>query len=82
VVWSSATLVKAWGAPRGRGPSSRLATLDRPLDDEEDWPHRELRLGFDTQARLLETVVLTFASGDERVIHAMPAREQYWDLLP
>ena len=28
-----------------------------PLD-EENWPHRELRLGFDTQARLLETVVL------------------------
>lgn len=45
------------------------------------WPRRELRLGFDTQARLLETVVLTFASGDALVIHAMPARKQYWDLL-
>lgn len=44
--------------------------------------HRELRLGFDTQARLLETVVLVFESGDEMVIHAMPARKQYWDLLP
>ena len=52
-----------------------------PLD-EEDWPHRELRLGFDTQARLLETVVLVFESGEELVIHAMPARRQYWDLLP
>ena len=52
-----------------------------PIDDE-DWPHRELRLGFDTQARLLETVVLIFESGDEMVIHAMPARKQYWDLLP
>jgi len=52
-----------------------------PLD-EEDWPYRELRLGFDTQARLLETVVLVFESGDELVIHAMPARRQYWDLLP
>ncbi|MCM3662568.1 toxin [Georgenia satyanarayanai] len=51
-----------------------------PLD-EEGWPHRELRLGFDTQARLLETVVLIFESGDELVIHAMPARRQYWDLL-
>lgn len=51
-----------------------------PLDDV-DWPHRELRLGFDTQARLLEAVVLIFASGDEMVIHAMPARRQYWDLL-
>ncbi len=52
-----------------------------PLD-EEDWPDRELRLGFDTHARLLETVVLIFQSGEELVIHAMPARRQYWDLLP
>jgi hypothetical protein len=49
---------------------------------EDDWPHRELRLGFDSQARLLETVVLIFESGEEIVIHAMPARKQYWDLLP
>ncbi len=52
-----------------------------PLGDD-DWPHRELRLGFDTQARLLETVVLIFESGDELVIHAMSARKQYWELLP
>lgn len=50
--------------------------------DVEDWPHRELRLGFDTRARLLETVVLIFESDDEIVIHAMLARKQYWDLLP
>lgn len=36
-----------------------------PLDDEDDWPHRQLRLGFDTSARLLETVVLVFESGEE-----------------
>lgn len=53
-----------------------------PLDDPDDWPHRELRLGFDTRGRLLETVVLVFESGDELVIHAMPARKQFWDLLP
>lgn len=53
-----------------------------PLDDEDDWPHRQLRLGFDTSARLLETVVLVFESGEEMVIHAMPARKQFWDLLP
>lgn len=52
-----------------------------PLEDD-DWPHRELRLGFDTQARLLETVVLIFESGEELVIHAMPARKQFWELLP
>jgi len=52
-----------------------------PLEDD-DWPHRELRLGFDTQARLLETVVVIFESGEELVIHAMPARKQYLELLP
>ena len=52
-----------------------------PLE-EDDWPQRELRLGFDTQARLLETVVLVFENGGELVIHAMPARKQYVDLLP
>jgi hypothetical protein len=41
-----------------------------------------LRLGFDTRARLLETVVLIFDNGEELVIHAMPARKKYWDLLP
>lgn len=58
-----------------------LSLWIEPLGGEE-WPRRELRLGFDTQARLLETVVLTFMSGDEMVIHAMPARRLYWELLP
>lgn len=52
-----------------------------PLDDDGP-PLRELRLGFDTQARLLETVVLVLENGDELVIHAMPARRKYLDLLP
>ena len=52
-----------------------------PLDDDGP-PERELRLGFDTRARLLETVVLVFDGGDELVIHAMPARRKYLDLLP
>ena len=51
-----------------------------PFDD--DPPRRELRLRFDTKARLLETVVLIFDDGDEIVIHAMPARRKYLDLLP
>lgn len=52
-----------------------------PIEDD-DWPHRELRLGFDTGARLLETIVLVFESGSELVIHAMPARKKFWKLLP
>ncbi len=51
-----------------------------PLDNGP--PLRELRLGFDSHARLLETVVLVFEGGEEMVIHAMPARKQYCDLLP
>lgn len=51
-----------------------------PLDDGP--PARELRLGFDSRALLLETVVLRLENGDELVIHAMPARRTYLDLLP
>ena len=51
-----------------------------PLDDGP--PRRELRLGFDTGARLLETVVLILEDGSESVIHAMPCRKKYLDLLP
>jgi hypothetical protein len=50
--------------------------------DDDGPPHRELRLGFDTGARLQETVVLVLEGGDEMVIHAMPARKKYLDLLP
>ena len=53
---------------------------DAAVDD--DSPARRLRLGFDKQGRLLETVVLIFDSGDELVIHAMKARPQMLDLLP
>ena len=52
-----------------------------PLDDDGP-PYRELRLGFDTVARLLETVVLVLDTGEEKVIHAMPARKKYLNLLP
>lgn len=51
-----------------------------PLEDGP--PQRELRLGFDTGARLLETVVLILEDGAELVIHAMPCRKKYIDLLP
>lgn len=49
---------------------------------DEESPARQLRLGFDTQGRLLETVVLVFDSGNELVIHAMKARAQMIELLP
>ena len=52
-----------------------------PLGDDGP-PTRELRLGFDTRALLLETVVLILEAGEEVIIHAMPARKKYLDLLP
>ncbi|WP_144876443.1 toxin [Microbacterium sp. 1.5R] len=51
-------------------------------DLDDDSPARQLRLGFDTRGRLLETVVLAFDSGNELVIHAMKARPSMLDLLP
>ncbi|GAB3603382.1 toxin [Microbacterium aureliae] len=51
-------------------------------DLDDDSPARQLRLGFDTHGRLLETVVLVFDSGNELVIHAMRARPKMLDLLP
>lgn len=51
-------------------------------DLDENSPARQLRLGFDSLGRLLETVVLVFDSGNELVIHAMKARPQMIDLLP
>jgi hypothetical protein len=50
-----------------------------PLDEGN--PQRQLRIGFDTQARLLETVVLVWDDGTEELIHAMKCRPQYLGLL-
>lgn len=52
------------------------------VDLDENSPARQLRLGFDTHGRLLETIVLVFDSGNKLVIHAMKARPQMIDLLP
>lgn len=69
----------------GIGPEDAIQAATRSLwieDLDEDSPSRQLRLGFDTRGRLLETVVLVFDSGEEPVIHAMKASPQMLDLLP
>ena len=70
---------------RGRGRPGRgaepMQVVAEPLG-EDGPPTRELRLGFDTRALLLETVVLVLEGGEELIIHAMPARKKYLDLLP
>jgi hypothetical protein len=66
-------------------PEDIIQAAARPVwieDLDKDSPARQLRLGFDGQGRLLETVVLIFDSGNELVIHAMKARPQMLDLLP
>ena len=50
-----------------------------PLDEEH--PHRELRLGFDSSMRMLEIVILLWDDGTETIIHSMKARKQYRTLL-
>ncbi len=49
---------------------------------DEGSPAHQLRIGFDTQGRLLETVVLVFDSGEELVIHAMKIRKKVVALVP
>ncbi|MGF0117148.1 toxin [Promicromonospora sp. Marseille-Q5078] len=79
------------GRSRGHNKRDRLtddvvlyagvhALLREPLDDEDD-PRRWLVLGVDPAGRVLELVILAFDSGDELVIHAMKARQQYLDWL-
>ncbi len=48
--------------------------------DEGD-PARQLILGFDTNGTILERVLLVFDSGNELIIHAMPARKHYLKLI-
>lgn len=63
--------------------STQAATWPIWVDElDEDSPARQLRLGFDTRGRLIETVVLVFDSGNELIIHAMKARPQTINLLP
>lgn len=59
--------------------AARAPVVAGPLDDEN--PQRQLRIGFDTQGRLLETVVLVWDDGTEEVIHAMKCRPQYLGLV-
>ena len=68
-------------SPEDAIQASEWSVWIEPLD-EDGPPCRELRLGFDTGARLLETVVLVLEGGEEIVIHAMLARKKYLDLLP
>lgn len=66
-------------APEDSIQAATTAAYVAALDEEH--PQRELRLGFDHHARLLELVVLLWDDGTEEIIHSMPARKQYLALL-
>ena len=51
------------------------------LEPEAD-PPRVLAIGPDRAGNLLEIIWLEFADGIELVIHAMPLRASFYDLLP
>ena len=75
--------VRASALKHGIEAADCLFAAQHPIfvRDLGDDPQRQLRLGFDRHARLLELVVLTGDDGDQLVIHAMKAREQYLRLL-
>jgi len=69
----------------GISPEDAVQAASWPVwieDLNDNSPARQLRLGFETRGRLLETVVLVFDSGNELLIHAMKARPQLFGLLP
>ena len=51
------------------------------VDDVGEDPDRWLLIGPDRAANLLELVILVTAEGDELIIHAMPLRPAYRNLL-
>jgi hypothetical protein len=51
------------------------------IEDAGEDPDRWLLIGPDTSGNLLEVVVLITANGAQIVIHAMPMRDKYAQLL-
>lgn len=56
--------------------------VEYELGDDDDPPRRWLVLGPNRGGLMLELVVLVFDDGGEMVIHAMPMRSKYDELLP
>lgn len=64
-------------------PREGRGFVHEPIISDDPHLHAAVTIGRASQrARLLETVVLTLGGGDELVIHAIPARRKYLDLLP
>jgi hypothetical protein len=63
VVFFHDSALKHGISPEDATQAASWPTWIEDLDD--DSPARQLRLGFDTRGRLLETIVLVFDSGNE-----------------
>lgn len=77
--------VRASALKHGIAPADSIAAATWPVFSaglDELRPQRVFRLGFDTNGRLLELVVLCWDGGGEEIIHAMKARSHYEKLLP
>ena len=77
-------IVRASALKHGVTEENAIAAAEAPLIEgplDEEHPQRQLRIGFDTRARLLEIVVLVWDDGTEEVIHAMKCRPQYLNLF-
>ncbi|MFC5929855.1 hypothetical protein ACFPWQ_09545 [Cryobacterium melibiosiphilum] len=77
-------IVRASARKHGIGDEDAIAAAESPLVSgplDDGHPQRQLRVGCDSRARLLETVVLVWDDGTEEIIHAMTFRPQYLGLL-
>lgn len=77
-------IVRPSARKHGISEADSIAAASSPLVSgplDEEVPQRQLRIGFDTQGRLLEIVVLVWDDGTEELIHAMKCRPQYLHLL-
>ena len=71
------TAARAPVHPARRGASPCVVDVDPDAD-----PPKPLVIGPDRAGNLLEVVMLTLADDRVLVIHAMPLRRVYYDLLP
>jgi hypothetical protein len=77
-------IVRPSARKHGVGDEDCIAAAKSPLVSgllDDAVPQRQLRIGFDARARLLEIVVLVWDDGTEEIIHAMKCRPQYLHLL-
>jgi hypothetical protein len=54
---------------------------DGPIEDTEEFENRNIRIGFDTNANLLELLYNEYGEDDYVIFHAMKCRSIFNELL-